>query len=194
MQRNAATTILAACLCVAAILVSMGQDCAAQTSKSKQASAVARGSQISVSGDNQRVTELIHQIMASAHSNYTIDSGLADSYATVRLKNVTVMAALAALAKTCTRPFTFRLENGIYHFALTGASNLDWQRITADIQNTSLSGAIASMMKQAHADYILDRDIPPTALVTMNLTNVAFPVALDSLVQASTLPIAYRIE
>jgi len=65
-----------------------------------------------------------------------------------------------------------------------------------DVQNLSLPAAISAFMKQAHGDYILDRDLGSgsTSLVTMNLTSVPFPAALESLIQASSVPISYRIE
>jgi hypothetical protein len=151
---------------------------------------------VSVGGDNVKVSGLIQQVMAAAHANYTLDAGLVDSYCTVRLKNVTVPAALEALAQSCTRPFTYAKESGIYHFVLTGASNIEKQRITVDVQNVSLPAAISAFMKQAHGDYILDRDLNSgaTSLVTMNLTAVPFPAALESLIQASSVPISFRVE
>jgi hypothetical protein len=173
-----------------------GSGAADAQAKRRGAPAGSRAALVSVGGDNQKVSELLQQVMAVAHANYTIDAGLTDSYCTIRLRNVSVAAALDALSRSATRPFTYQMLNGIYRFALTGATNLDRQRITLDIQNTSLPGAISAFMKQAHGDYILDRDIggPTAALVTMSLNSVPFPAALDSLVQASSVPITYRIE
>lgn len=151
---------------------------------------------VTLSGENQRVSTLITRIMAVSHANYTLDTGLAESYATVRLTNVSVTNALDALAKSCSRPFTYQVQNGVYHFALTGGTNLDAQRITLQVQSTSLAGTIASLMKMAHGNYAIDSEIETsrTALVTLSLTDVPFTVALDSLIKASSLPIAFRIE
>jgi type II secretory pathway component HofQ len=196
MRTWTAMSSLVVCVALAALLAGGGQIAVAGPPSKSRANVSNRGAGVTIRGANQRVSTLLQQIMAPLHANYTIDAGLSESYATVQLKDVPLASALEALSRTCTRPFTYRQENGIYHFALTGGTNLDGQRITLDVQNTSLPGAISAFMKQAHGDYILDREIGTslTALVTMNLTSVPFPAALDSLVQASSMPITYRIE
>ena len=134
--------------------------------------------------------------MAAIHANYTIDPALSESFATVKLTAVTVPVALDSLSKASTRPFSYVMEDGVYRFTLREGFSLDNQRVTVQAQNASLSNVIHSLMSDVHANYAVDQDIESsrTASITINLTLVTFPIALDSLIKASSTPIACRIE
>ena len=146
----------------------------------------------SMKGDNSRVSTLIADLMTKAHANYTLDSGLEESYATIRLNKVSLQTALAALTKASSRPFTYQINSGVYNFSMTGATSLDSFRVTLQTQNSDLPSVISSLMDTVHASYALDSEIKRarTVTVTLNLTNVSFSVALDSLIKTSRLPIA----
>ena len=144
----------------------------------------------SVKGDNSRVSTLIADLMTKAHANYTLDSGLEESYATIRLNKVSLQTALVALTKASSRPFTYQIDRGVYHFSGTGGTSLDSFRVTLQTQNSDLPSVIASLMDTVHASYTLDSEIKRARTVTLNLTNVSFSVALDSLIKTSRLPIA----
>jgi hypothetical protein len=160
------------------------------------AKSAAGENRITLSGSNQSVTSFLTRIMATVHANYTMDPALQESYATVNLTRVTVAVALDALAKASTRPFRYVQENGVYHFTLRDGFSIDNMRVNVQAQNAGLANVIHSLMNEVHANYAVDQDIEGsrTASITINLTQVPFLVALDSLIKASSMPIACRIE
>lgn len=151
---------------------------------------------VSLKATNSRVSSLIDTIMTRAKLNYTLDTGLSDSYVTINLNNVPLRTALDSIAKVATRPFGYTNENGVYHFVLKEGMNLAAQRVTLQVQNSNLENVLVNLMKSAHASYILAPEIvkDKTATVTLNLADVPFHTALDSVIKASRLAIGYRIE
>lgn len=151
---------------------------------------------VNLKANNQRLSAIIPKIMDVVHANYILDSGLQDSFATANLTNMSVSEALSAIGRVSTRPFTYQVFNGVYRFSLVNGQNLNSQKVTLQVQSSSLGTVIHSMMDGVHANYIIDPEIENAreSSVTINLLGVSFPVALDSLLKASSLPIGVRQE
>jgi hypothetical protein len=73
------------------------------------------------------------------------------------------------------------------------ASGLTDKRVSVDADNTRLSEALATIMKSAGADFVVDNALK-NATVSVHLTNIRFQVALDTLVKVCSEPVTYKIE